>query len=257
MSSPLASPVSWDLVAREYAKVTAPFFANYANAALELAQVQAGSRLLDIAAGPGTLSLLAAQRGCKVTAIDFAPNMIEELKAEANSRGVHVDTIVGDGQALPLDSHQFDAAFSMFGLIFFPERAKGFKEMHRTLAPGGVGLVASWQPMERFAMLADVFGALRSLLPNLPFGDGKAPLGEPSEIVGEMTAAGFESVRVEEVSASAEAPNLDQAWSFLSRGSAPFALVRRGIGETAWQGVEQGIVARLREKYGSGAQTLT
>jgi ubiquinone/menaquinone biosynthesis C-methylase UbiE len=257
MSSPLASPTSWDLVAREYAEVTAPFFANYAKFALDWAKANSGNRVLDIAAGPGTLSLLAAQRGCRVTALDFAANMIEELRASANSLGVHVDTIVGDGQAIPLDGNAFDAAFSMFGLIFFPERAKGFAEMHRMLVPGGVGVVASWEPMERFGMLSDIFGSMRTLLPNLPFGNGKAPLGEPSEIMDEMTAAGFESVAVQPVSATAEASSLDEAWRFMSRGSAPFALVRRNIGEAAWHGVEQGILANLREKYGSGKQSVT
>ncbi len=106
-------------------------------------------------------------------------------------------------------------------------------------------------------MLSDVFVALHELLPNLPFGGGKAPLGDPQEIVSEMTAAGFESVSVREISASAEAPTLELAWNFMLRGSAPFALLRRNIGEAAWQDVERGIVEQLRRKYGSGAQRVT
>lgn len=63
--------------------------------------------------------------------------------------------------------------------------------MHRVLAPGATGVIASWQPMERFPMLKDIYVALRDLLPNMPFGDGKAPLGDPQDIVNEMTANGF------------------------------------------------------------------
>lgn len=257
MPNPLAVASTWDIVANDYAEVTAPFFGNFAQLALDAVALATASRVLDIAAGPGTLALLAAGRGLQVTAVDFSPAMIEELKRRSRAKGLTVATHVADGQKLPISDATQSAAFSMFGLMFFPDRAKGFSEMHRVLAPGGFGVIASWLPMERFALLSDVFVVLRSLLPNMPFGDGKAPLGDPREIVDEMTAAGFRSVSVREISATAEAPSLDLAWAFISRGSAPFALLRRNIGEAAWQEVERGIVEQLRRKYGPGPQRLT
>jgi 2-polyprenyl-3-methyl-5-hydroxy-6-metoxy-1,4-benzoquinol methylase len=257
MSNPLALPLPWNIAAKDYAEVTAPFFANYAEVALDKAKVTAGMRVLDVAAGPGTLALLAARRGCKTTAVDFSPNMIDELKLSASRAGLAVEAHLGDGQALQMTDASFDAVFSMFGLMFFPDRAQGFKEMLRVLVPDGVGVIATWQPMERFPMLAEVFSALRELLPGLPLGGNKAPLVAPSEIIDEMGAAGFKSVAIEEVSATAEAPSLDEAWTFMFRGSPPLALVRRNLGEEAWVNVEQGIVAALQRKYGSGAQKLT
>jgi ubiquinone/menaquinone biosynthesis C-methylase UbiE len=248
MSNPLASPTPWDLVAKEYAEVTAPFFENYARVALDRAGVGIGTRVLDIAAGPGTLSLAAARRGCQVTAVDFAPVMLDELRALAASAGLRVDTHVADGQALPFAAASHQAAFSMFGLIFFPDRRQGFAEMLRVLEPGGVGAIASWQPMERFPLLRDIFKAIRTLLPNLPFGGGKAPLGEPDEILDEMSSAGFTAVVVEEVSASVEAPSLDEAWTFMRRGSAPFALLERTLGASAWRELERGILTDLRNQ---------
>jgi SAM-dependent methyltransferase len=257
MSNPLASPLSWDLVVRDYTEITAPFFENYANAALDRAGVRAGTRVLDVAAGPGTLTLPAARRGCRVHAVDFSPGMIDSLQAGAQRAGLSVDAQVADGQSLPFADGSFDAAFSMFGLIFFPDRIKGFRELLRVLVPGGTAIVASWQPMERFPMLSDIFIAMHEILPDLPFGGGKAPLGEPGDFHDEMGAAGFESIAVEQVSASAEAPTLDQSWDFLYRGSAPFALIHRKIGDSAWKDLERGIIAALRKKYGSGKQTLT
>jgi SAM-dependent methyltransferase len=257
MSNPLASPLPWNLAAKDYAEVTAPFFANYAELALDRAKATAGMRVLDVAAGPGTLALLAARRGCQTTAVDFSPNMLDELKASASRAGLAVEARLGDGQALPMPDASFEAAFSMFGLMFFPDRARGFKELLRVLVPGGAGVITTWQPMERVPMLAEVFTALRALLPGLPLGGEKAPLVIPSEIIDEMGAAGFTSIAVEEVSATAEAPSLDETWTFMFRGSPPLALVRRNLGEEAWVKVEQGIVAALRQKYGSGAQKLT
>jgi SAM-dependent methyltransferase len=256
-SSPLAKPQPWDIVAEEYALVTAPFFRNYAAAALRKAGLVGGAKILDVAAGPGTLSLLAAEQGFDVTAVDFSANMIAQLEQAARDQKLQVRCQVADGMALPFTDQAFDAAFSMFGLMFFPDRIQGLRELYRTLRPGGVAVISSWQPMERFALLSDIFRALAELLPDLPFGQGKAPLGEPEEIQAEMTAAGFEDVRTELVSASVEAPTLDAAWEVMYRGSAPFALLRRNIGEQRWAVVEQGIKQSLLSKYGPGQQVLT
>jgi SAM-dependent methyltransferase len=257
MSNPLAAPLPWDLVADEYAEFTTPFFANYARVALDRAGAGAGSRVLDVACGPGTLALLAAKRGSHVTAVDFAPAMIQTLGRCAKRDAVEVRTQVADGQELPMADASYDAAFSMFGLIFFPDRAKGMRELRRVLVPGGVAAIASWQPMERFLLLADAYATMRNLLPDLPFGGGKAPLGEADEVIHEMRSAGFVEVTVEEVRASAETESLDEAWRFLCRGSAPFSLLRRNIGDEAWKEVERGILAALAEKYGHGRQRLT
>ncbi|MGC4067634.1 MAG: methyltransferase domain-containing protein [Polyangiaceae bacterium] len=255
--SPLSEPLAWNLVAEEYQAVTAPFFRHYAKAALDRAKQPENARVLDVAAGPGTLSLIAAERGHAVSAIDFAPNMISMLERAARAQNLVVDCRVGDGMALPFSDQLFDAAFSMFGLIFFPDRVQGFRELYRTLKPGGVAVVSSWQPMDRFQLLSDIFEALRSLLPNMPFGNGKAPLGELDELVSEMSQAGFHDVEAEVVSATVDLPSLEAAWDMMHRGSAPFALLRSNIGEDRWRSVESGIKDRLLEKYGPGPQQVT
>ena len=253
----LATPEPWDLVADEYAAVTAPFFRNYADKALREANLGTGAKVLDVATGPGTLSLLAAERGHEVSAIDFAPSMIAELERAARTQKVRLHCQVADGMALPFANDTFDAAFSMFGLMFFPDRIRGFQELYRTLKPSGVAVISSWQPMERFALLSDIYVALKDLLPDMPFGQGKAPLGDPEEIRAEMETVGFQEVRTELVSASAHAPSLETSWEFMCRGSAPFVLLRRKLGQERWKSVEQGIKESLLEKYGPGPQVLT
>ena len=256
-AGPLAKPQSWDMVAEDYAAVTAPFFRNYADAALRTAELTSGAQVLDVASGPGTLSLLAASQGHAVSAVDFSPNMIAQLEQAAGAQKLKVHCQVADGMALPFADQSFDAVFSMFGLIFFPDRIQGFRELYRTLRPGGVAVISSWQPMERFALLSDIYAALKGLLTDIPFGDGTAPLGEPEAIRTEMTTAGFQAVRTELVSASAQLASLEASWEMMYRGSAPLALLRKNIGEQRWASAEQGIKASLLEKYGSGPQTLT
>jgi hypothetical protein len=72
-----------------------------------------------------------------------------------------------------------------------------------------------------------------------------------------MTTAGFIDVRTRLVRASAQSSSLDDAWNFMYRGSAPFALLKRNIGEERWANVEQGIKKSLLEKHGPGPQVLT
>src|SRR3954469_12046581 len=144
---PLAEPLAWNLVSKDYAIEVVPQFEKYATDALRAADLRPGARVLDVAAGPGTLTLLAAKTAHSVEAIDFAGDMIALLQRRAQDAGLrNVHARVGDAQSLPYDSGSFDAAFSMFGLIFFPDRNQGLTEMKRVLAPGGVALVSSWRP---------------------------------------------------------------------------------------------------------------
>ncbi|WP_434047159.1 MULTISPECIES: class I SAM-dependent methyltransferase [Sorangium] len=254
--SPLATPVAWDMVAAEYAVDTVPHFEKYAADALRLAGVGPGARVLDVAAGPGTLSLLAA-REARVTAVDFAPAMVEQLRERAARAGLAVDAHVGDGMALPFEDGSFDAAFSMFGLIFFPDRDRGFRELFRVLRPGGRAVVGSWAPMDRTPILGELFSAIRAELPGFPFGEGKAPLGDPGELRAEMEAAGFRDVSVREVEHPMEASSTEELWGWMRRGNAPLVLLRDKLGEARWDELGQAIFARLRARFGDGPQRLS
>lgn len=253
--SPLATPVAWNLVAADYAADIVPHFEKYAADALRLAGVTQGARVLDVAAGPGTLSLLAATTA-SVTAIDFAESMVAALRQRASSLGLEVDARVGDGMALPFEDASFDAAFSMFGLMFFPDRDRGFRELARVLRPGARAVVASWAPMDRMPLLAELFSALRDALPGLPFGDGKGPLDTPHDFEVEMAAAGFHDVRIQQVAHASESSSLRVLWESMRRSNAPLVLLRQKLGEAPWAALEQAVLGRLRARFGEGPQRL-
>ncbi|WP_437602545.1 class I SAM-dependent methyltransferase [Sorangium sp. So ce590] len=254
-TSPLAIPVAWDMVAEDYAVDLVPHFEKYAADALRLAGIGPGARVLDVAAGPGTLSLLAAGEA-RVTAIDFSPAMVERLRERAARAGLAVDARVGDGMALPFEDGSFDAAFSMFGLMFFPERDRGFRELFRVLCPGGRAVVGSWALMDRTPILEELFAALRAELPGLPFGDGKAPLGDLGEFRAEMEAAGFRDVSVREVEHALEATSTEELWRSMRRSNAPLVLLRDKLGAARWDELGEAILARLQARFGDGPQRL-
>ncbi len=145
--SPLATPEPWDLVADGYVENVADFEA-FAREALRL--VPAAGEVLDVAAGPGSLTLLAARTATRVHAVDFAPAMLEALRARAAAAGItNVDTQLADAQSLPFPDESFDVAYSMFGIIFFADRSRALAEMARVLRPGARVVVSSWPPSER------------------------------------------------------------------------------------------------------------
>ncbi len=104
--SPLATAEPWDLVSVDYAAEALPYFERFSRAALRLAELPPAGRIVDVAAGPGTISLLAAAAGARMSAIAFSKRMVEQFRPRASAAGLAgaVDVRVGDGQSLPFDS---------------------------------------------------------------------------------------------------------------------------------------------------------
>jgi demethylmenaquinone methyltransferase/2-methoxy-6-polyprenyl-1,4-benzoquinol methylase len=102
-------------------------------AALDAIGVGAGDRVLDLAAGTGDLAELAAARGAKVIAVDFAGEMLRG----ARRRGVRAALVQADAEHLPLPDGIATAAVSGFALRNFVSLPKIFCELARVLARGG------------------------------------------------------------------------------------------------------------------------
>lgn len=247
--SPLAEPLAWDLVASGYAELNFDSFAEFAADALALLQLQGGERLLDVACGPGSLTIQAARTASKVAALDFSELMLKELRQRVGQAGLgNVEVHHGDGQALPFADQHFDVACSMFGLMFFPDRARGFAELHRVLGPAGRAVVSSWHPMSTVPVLADLFAALAAELPQLPFGDGKGPLVDPDDLRREMGEAGFQ-VQVESRRHGFVAPSVEELLDGLLRSLAPLVLLEHRLGQEAFRPVVAGLRRRLKESH--------
>ncbi|WP_163996360.1 class I SAM-dependent methyltransferase [Pyxidicoccus caerfyrddinensis] len=254
--SPLAIPDAWELVVPEYVRELQPVFEHFARDALARVAVGRGSRVVDVAAGPGTLALIAARGGARVTAVDFAPRMIATLRERAAAEGLEVESLVGDGMALALPDRTFDAAFSMFGLMFFPDRPRGFRELLRVLVPGGRAVVSSWIPLERSPAMNVFYRSFAELMSGGGGGaprDGMMPLSDPETCQREMSGAGFADVSVHEVSARVDYASTAALVDAMVRSAAPIALARRSLGER-WGGVERALLDKVSAELGTGPQ---
>jgi len=191
-------PSHWDTTAQHYEKTAHPFTALFAETALAHVPLSPDSHVLDVAAGTGALSLLAARTGARVLATDFSPGMVARIAA---TKLPNLEARVMDGQALVLDDASFDAVFSIFGVILFPDWRKGLAEMARVTRPGGVGVVATWQ--DRGAATFLLLGQIRQkLFPEreaMTMPEAMQALGEPSNFARELVAAGYRAPHIEHV----------------------------------------------------------
>lgn len=106
---------------------------------LRTANLQAGERVVDIACGTGVITRLAAEKvgtTGSVTGVDIAPDMIDVAKATP-AAGAPIDWYEADAASLPVPDNSYDVALCQMGLMFMPDQAAAFSEMHRVLAPGG------------------------------------------------------------------------------------------------------------------------
>ena len=256
--NPMSQREPWDLVAEGYADQADLVMLPFAKQALRLASPAARAHVIDVAAGSGALTLLAAPNVASVHAVDFSTNMLAQLRRQARARGIaNVELTVADGQALPLPDAAFDAAFSMFGLMFFPDRARGFSELYRVLKPGGRAVVSSWAPIDESPLMLLMFDAIRLVEPSLFVPPANMlSLENPEVFERELSAAGFVEVQVTPWRTSLEIQDPEHLWRLMTRSSAPLCLLRKRLGEDAWQRGAALAVAHLAQKLETGPRSL-
>jgi SAM-dependent methyltransferase len=108
---------------------------------LDLAGVEAGARVIDIAAGSGGQTIEAARRvgpSGAVLATDISANILEHAEAAARAAGLaNVATRVMDGEKLEVAAGSFDAAISRLGLMYLPDKQRALAQARTALRPGG------------------------------------------------------------------------------------------------------------------------
>ena len=120
---------------------------------LDLAGVQAGSRVLDVASGTGESTLMAAR--CVgptgyVLAVDISPSMLNVAAEAARKEGfTNVETRVMNAETLALDADSFNAVICRIALMLFPNPAKALTEMRRVVKPGGKVAVIVYSALEK------------------------------------------------------------------------------------------------------------
>jgi SAM-dependent methyltransferase len=124
----------------------------------EAADVRAGERVLDVAAGNGNATLAAARRFAQVTSTDYVPALLDKGRARAQADGLDVRFLEADVEDLPFADGSFDVVLSTFGAMFAPDHGRTAREMLRVLRPGGRIGLANWTPAGFIGRLFKVIG---------------------------------------------------------------------------------------------------
>jgi ubiquinone/menaquinone biosynthesis C-methylase UbiE len=175
--------------------------------ARDLAARIAGTRpddLLETAAGTGVLTRAIASHlpaHGRIIATDLNQPMLDCAAATRALEG-RVTWRQADALALPFDDRNFDVVACQFGVMFFPDRIKGYKEARRVLKPRGRFFFNVWDAIDKNEFADVVTAALPPIFPHDPpmfLARTAHGYHDVERIRGELAAAGFARISVETI----------------------------------------------------------
>ena len=128
----------------------------------EALDLRPGSKVLDVAAGNGNVTLAAARRWCEVTSTDYVPALLERGRERAAGERLSVEFREADAEALPFADASFDVVVSTFGVMFTADQDNAAGELIRVCKPKGKIGLANWTPQ---GFIGQVFKTLGKYLP--------------------------------------------------------------------------------------------
>ena len=217
-------------------------------ALLAAAEVTSGSRVLDVATGPGEAALgalsVVGRSGC-VVGVDLSLSMLEA--AHTRLANDSFQPVATDGQALAFQSGSFDAVLCQLGLMFFPDAAQGLAEFRRVLHPGQCAAVCVISTPDRVPMWGVLAETLSRYLPeqrdalHLSFA-----LADATQLAGLFTAAGFHDVHVQRETREGIIESFDDYWSPIEAGTTgQMPQAYRALPESSRWAVREEVYARL------------
>jgi ubiquinone/menaquinone biosynthesis C-methylase UbiE len=167
----------------------------------DLARLQPGQRVLDLASGLGEPAFTAGRRvgaSGAVLGIDLAPQMVAFARERALERKVaNVRFEEGDGENLEVDPGSFDAALSRWGLMLMPEPVRGARSVRRALKPGALFAAAVWSTADEVPFIAVPQRVAETVLgvpPPAPDAPGPLRMGSEGMLERCLSDAGFRLV---------------------------------------------------------------
>jgi SAM-dependent methyltransferase len=214
---------------------------------LDAVEVGPGTRLLDVATGPGYVAGRAAQRGATACGVDIAEAML--VRARAQHEGVEFTR--GDAQALPFDDDRFDAVVGNFALPHLSRPEQAVSEAVRVLAPGGRLALTTWDVparMRMFGAFLEAVGEAGAAPPDgLPPGPDVFRFADDDEFRRLFEAEGLVEVRVSRIEFIHRVERFEDFWEALQRGTVRMASLVLGQPEETRERIRQALVRRVAD----------
>lgn len=268
MTAPTSAPTTeqirdaWNAIATRYDRFTTAQNMSFAEQVLDRVEVAADTRFLDVACGSGAVSLPAARRGAHVTAVDFAPIMIERLAARAQAEELaNLEGLVMDATALDLPEDTFDVSASQNGVSLLPDLSGGLRELVRVTRLRGRVLIIAFGAPQQAEFLTFFMAALQAVVPDftpLPMDPPPLPfqLADPETFRQALADAGLTDVTVMTRSWEMRFTSGRDFWEMLT-SSNPIAVQLTGnLTEEQRTEVQQVLDGMLRERSGDRANAV-
>jgi ubiquinone/menaquinone biosynthesis C-methylase UbiE len=219
---------------------------------VELAGVQPGSRVLDVAAGFGEPALTAARKAGPegvVVATDISAEMLAYGRERAAEAGVsNIEFMHADASALDFPAESFDAAVSRWGIIFEPDGEGAAGRVRGFLKPGSRMAISSWGPPERSPMIGRPMKAAMEFLdvpPPPPGTPGPLSRPTPEDIGGLLEGGGFSDVQVEDLDLTVEWKSPEEFGVYIREIIAPITKLVEAqpedVQEEAWKRIADSV----------------
>jgi SAM-dependent methyltransferase len=201
-----------DALATSYHAFFAAVTALATNPLLDAVRLRPGTRLLDVATGPGALAGEAASRGARPVGIDLSPQMVEL------ARQLHpaINFSEADVEHLPFPDDTFDAIVCAFGLGHFPRPEVAVAESVRTLLPGGRIAFSWWDDPSRQriqGVFRDAIAEVGISMPrDVPQGHNVFRFSNTGEFLRLLEGAGLIEVAITEHATTYSVPDTETLW---------------------------------------------
>jgi ubiquinone/menaquinone biosynthesis C-methylase UbiE len=198
----------WGVRARDWADLNEPAWRPVFEAALDLAEVTPGKRLLDIGCGAGGALVIARRRAAEVTGLDASAN----LAAIARERLPGARIEIGEMEDLQFADEAFDIVIGINSFQFAGDLVNALSEAKRVLRRNGTLVMLVWGRREDCELVSGTARAVFALLPpGEPGTPPPRPLAEPNVIEEVMRQAGLEPTDAGEFSAALAVPDAQMA----------------------------------------------
>lgn len=220
-----------------------------------LAAVEAAN-ILEIAAGTGVLTRAIASQlsAARLIATDLNQPMLNVAAAKL-PRDSRIECRQADALALPFEGDCFDAVACQFGVMFFPDKVRGYAEARRVLRPGGGFFFSVWDRISENELADVVTQALAELFPaDPPRFMARTPHGyhDAERIRADLNAAGFTNIAIDAVEARSKAASPHDAAIAYCQGT-PLRNEIEARDPSGLESATQYAADAISRRFGSGA----
>jgi SAM-dependent methyltransferase len=244
----------WTRKAWTYDRLTGRVTSRLVEPLLDAARVRSGTRVLDVACGPGRCAAAAAARGAVALGLDAAEGMV----AVARARYPGIEFRRGDAERLPFADASFDAVVAGFVVNHLPQPERALAEFARVLRPGGWAAATVWDRPSRMRLLGVLAEAVERTEgvrdAGLPSG-GPDPFrfADEAAFAALLAGAGLDRVQVRSIAFEERVADTGELWDGLLAGSVRTAAVIERQSESVRRRIREeldNVVASYRSEAG-------